>query len=74
MVKVKCLSIKLALDFDTLEHMVGEVFVILYVHPLNFSIIFSLITNFSLLFMNMQMRFHIEPLDERTYPIESLRI
>ena len=31
MIKVQCLSI-----VDTLEHMVGETFVILYVHPLIF--------------------------------------
>ena len=30
--------------FDTLEHMVGEMFVILYVHPLIFLRFFSFIT------------------------------
>ena len=30
--------------FDTLEHMVGETLIILYVHPLFFSQIFSFIT------------------------------
>ena len=42
--------------FDTLEHMVGEIFVILYVHPLIFLRLFLLLQNCSLIFMNMQMR------------------
>ena len=36
--------------FDTLEHMVGEIFVILYVHPLIFLRFFSIITK---LFINI---------------------
>ena len=54
MVKVQCLSIKLA-RFNTLEHMVGETFVILYVHPLIFLRFFLSIKKFSLIFMNMQI-------------------
>ena len=42
--------------FDTLEHMVGEIFVILYVHPLLFLRFFLLLQKFSLIFMDMQMR------------------
>ena len=44
--------------FDTLEHMVGETFVILrvYVHPLIFLRFFLSIQKFSLILMNMQMR------------------
>ena len=44
MVKLQCLSINVGTRFDTLEHMEGEIFVILYVHPLIFSKIFSFIT------------------------------
>ena len=42
--------------FDTLEHMVGDIFFILYVHPLIFLRFFLKLQNFSLIFMNMQMR------------------
>ena len=42
--------------FDTLEHMVGETFVILYVHPLIFLRFFPSLQKFSLIFINMQMR------------------
>ena len=42
--------------FDTLEHMVGEIFVILYVHPIIFLRVFLSLQKFSLIFMNMQMR------------------
>ena len=42
--------------FDTLEHMVGEIFVILCVHPLFFLRFFLLLQKFSLIFMNMQTR------------------
>ena len=42
--------------FDTLEHMVGETHVILFVHPLIFLRYFLSLLKFSLLFMNMQMR------------------
>ena len=42
--------------FDTLEHMVGEIFVILYVHPLIFLGFFLSLQKFLLKFMNMQMR------------------
>ena len=42
--------------FDTLEHMVGETFVILYVHPLIFLRFFLSLQKFSLIFMNMQKR------------------
>ena len=42
--------------FDTLEHMVGEFFVILYVHPLIFLRFFLSLRKFSLIIMNMQMR------------------
>ena len=38
--------------FDTLEHMVGETLVILYVHPLIFLRFFSLITK---VFINIYM-------------------
>ena len=61
--------------FATLEHMVGETFVILYVHPLIFQRFFLSLIKFSFTFMNMQMRnFHIGPLDEITYQFESLMI
>ena len=43
MIKVQCLSIELGTRFDRLEHMVGETFVILYVHPLILSKMFSFI-------------------------------
>ena len=56
MLKVLCLSIELAPRFDTKEHMVGETFVILYVHPLIFLRFFLSLQKFSLIFMNMQMR------------------
>ena len=42
--------------FDTLEHMVGETFVILYVHTLIFLRFFLSLQKFSLIFINMQMR------------------
>ena len=42
--------------FDTLEHMVGETFVTLYVHPLIFLRFVLSLLKFSLTFMNMQMR------------------
>ena len=61
--------------FDTLEHLVGETYVILYVHPLIFLRCFLSLLKFSLIFMNTQMKFfHIEPLDERSYQIVSLII
>ena len=43
--------------FDTLEHMVGETLVILYVHPLIFLRIYLSFLKFSFLFMNMQMKY-----------------
>ena len=42
--------------FDILEYMVGETFVILYVHPLIFLRFFLSLQKFSLIFINMQMR------------------
>ena len=42
--------------FDTLEHMVGETLVILYVHPFIFLRFFLSLLKFSFIFMNMQMR------------------
>ena len=39
--------------FDTLQHMVGEIFVILYVHPKFFLRFFLSLQKFSLIFMNM---------------------
>ena len=40
--------------FDTLEHMVGQAKVILYVHALIFLSYFLSLLKFSLIFMNMQ--------------------
>ena len=45
--------------FNTLEHMVGETFVILYVHPLIFLRFVLSLLKFSLIFMNMQMSYII---------------
>ena len=42
--------------FDTLEHMVGETIVILYVYPLIFLRFFLSLQKISLIFMNMPMR------------------
>ena len=39
-----------------MEHMVGEIYVILYVHHLIFLRFFLSLQKFSLIFMNMQMR------------------
>ena len=45
--KNKCLSIEFGTRFDTLERMVGETFVILYVHPLIFLRFFLSFQKFS---------------------------
>ena len=72
MVKVQCLSIELGTRFDTLEHMVGETFVILYVHPLIFLRFFSFIIKVFINFHENENEIFF--LDGRTYQIERLGI